>query len=203
MKLANEWFPTGKFIKFDTSFRTVSTYEKKLMAALPLTVNSPHKAKMEYNGEFGNTLVRIQHITLMSRIDICYTSCCLETQRVAHTIPGFQGINHCIQYLYSHPHKPIFYPSNYYYGSNVIILKWSGIQIEDYTTQNCLELHQDADHAKILTEDGLFQVLSILFLGFLSSRKYRFSQLWPLTPLMDKLYACTSLSIKLSLSCDT
>ena len=66
---------------------------------------------------------------------------------MAPTIPGFQGIKLCVQYLVIHRHKPIFYPSIYYYGSNFIILTWSGNQVEDYTTQNCLESHQDADHA--------------------------------------------------------
>ena len=27
MELVNEWFPTGKFRKFDTTFRTDSSYE--------------------------------------------------------------------------------------------------------------------------------------------------------------------------------
>ena len=50
----------------------------------------------------------------------------------------------------SHPHKPIFYPSNYYDGSNVISLTWSRNQVEDHTTHNCFEFHQDADHAIII-----------------------------------------------------
>ena len=50
----------------------------------------------------------------------------------------------------SHSHKTIFYPSNYYYGSTVIRLTCSGYQVEDHTTQNCLECHQDIDHARIL-----------------------------------------------------
>ena len=50
----------------------------------------------------------------------------------------------------SHPHKLIFYLSNYYDGSNVIRLTWSGNQMEEYTTQNCLEFHQDADHARTI-----------------------------------------------------
>ena len=83
----------------------------------------------------------------MSIIEICYTAFCLETQTVAPTIPGFQGIKICIQYMDISPHKPIFYPSNYYYGSNVIRLTWSGNQVEYYTTQNFLERHQDLDHA--------------------------------------------------------
>ena len=49
-----------------------------------------------------------------------------------------------------HPYKPIFYPYNYYYGSNVIRLTWSGNQVEYYTTHNCLEYHQDADNARII-----------------------------------------------------
>ena len=47
---------------------------------------------MEYHGKFGNTFGRIQNIYIMSRIDIFYIACCLETQTVAPTITGFQGI---------------------------------------------------------------------------------------------------------------
>ena len=85
----------------------------------------------------------------MSMIYICYTASHLETQTVENTLPGFQGIKLCIQYIYSHPHKPIFYPVNYNGGSNVIIIKWSGNQFEDYTIQNCLEFYQYADHTRI------------------------------------------------------
>ena len=70
---------------------------------------------------------------------------------MAPTLNGFQGIKSCVQYLDSHHHKPIFYPYNYYYGSNVIRLTWSGHQVEDHTTQNCLELHQYAYHDRIIT----------------------------------------------------
>ena len=105
---------------------------------------------MEYHGKFGHTLGRIQHISLMIIIDLCYATCCLDTQTVAPTLPGFQGIKQCVQYLDSHPHKPIFYPSNYYYGSTVIRLTCSGNQVEDHTTQNCLECNQYADHARII-----------------------------------------------------
>ena len=70
MEIVNGWFPTGKCIKFDTPFRPGSKYENLLMAALPLTVNSLHKSEMEYHGKIGHTLGRIQHISLISRIDI-------------------------------------------------------------------------------------------------------------------------------------
>ena len=66
---------------------------------------------MEYHGEFRHTLGLLQHIDIMSRIDIYYATCHLETQNVAPTIPGFQGIKKCVKYLASQPHKPIFYPS--------------------------------------------------------------------------------------------
>ena len=71
---------------------------------------------------------------------------------MAPTLPGFQGIKICVQYLASHPHKPIFYPYNYYDGSNFIRLTWSGNQVEYHTTQNCLECHQDADHDRIINK---------------------------------------------------
>ena len=69
---------------------------------------------------------------------------------MALNLPDFQGINLCVQYLASHPHKPIFYPYNYYDGSNVIILTWSGNRVEDHKIHHFLECHQYADHARIL-----------------------------------------------------
>ena len=52
--------------------------------------------------------------------------------------------------MYGHPHKPISYPYNFYDGSNVIRLIWSGNHVEDYTAHHFLEGHQDADHARVL-----------------------------------------------------
>ena len=63
---------------------------------------------MVYHGKFVHTLGRIQHIALMSRIEISYKTCHLETQTVAPTIPGFQGIKRCVQYMDSNSHKPCF-----------------------------------------------------------------------------------------------
>ena len=120
------------------------------MAAVPLTGHAHNKAKMEYNGKFGRTLGRIQQNSIMSRIDLCYATYCIATQTEAHTLPVFQGIKSCVQYLASHPHKPIFHPSYSYDGSNLIRLTWRGNQLEYHTTQNCLEFHQDVDHARIL-----------------------------------------------------
>ena len=106
------------------------------MAALPLKLNSLRQAEMEYHGKFGHNLGRVQHISLMSRIDICYTTCNIKTQTVAPTLTGFQVINHCVKCMANRPHKTISYPYNYYDGSNVIILTWSGNQVEDYMTHN-------------------------------------------------------------------
>ena len=86
----------------------------------------------------------------MSRIYIFYTACSLVTQTVAPTLHGFQCLKICIQYLASDPHTPIFYPSIYCWGSNIIRLTWIWNQVEDYTNQNFLKCHQDADYAIIL-----------------------------------------------------
>ena len=109
MELGNEWFPTGKFRNVDTPFRTDSSYEKELLAAPPLTGRALQKSEMEYHGKFGHTLGRIQHIALMSRIGLFYATCRLATQTVALTLPGFQGIKQCVQYMASHPHTSNFY----------------------------------------------------------------------------------------------
>ena len=75
MKLVTEWLATEKIIKVGTPLRKDSTYEKELMAALPLTGNTLHKAEMKYHGKFGHTHGRIQHISLISRLEIFYTAC--------------------------------------------------------------------------------------------------------------------------------
>ena len=77
---------------------------------------------------------------------------------MAHNLPVFQGLKRCIQYLDSHPHKPILYICNYYDGSNVLIIIWSGNQVEDCTTRNCLECFQDLYHARILNIRRSFSV---------------------------------------------
>ena len=87
---------------------------------------------------------------MMNIIDICYTACRLGHQTIAPALPGFQGISRCLQYLYNHPHKTIFYTYNPCEGYNIIKLKWIGDQVEDCTTQNCLEFRQFTYHARIL-----------------------------------------------------
>ena len=47
-------------------------------------------------------------------------------------------------------HKRHLYPYNYYVDSNVIRLTRSANKVEYYTTQNCLEFHQYADHNRII-----------------------------------------------------
>ena len=106
---------------------------------------------MEYHGKFGHKFGRIQHIALMIWLGICYKDCCIATHTVAPTITGFQCIKRFIKYLDSHSHKPIFYPSNYYYGSNSTRLTWSGNKSEEYRNHNCLEFHQYADHDIIIS----------------------------------------------------
>ena len=116
MELVNEWFQNGKLKIFDTHFRIYYTYEKEIMAALILTVNSICKVEMEYHGKIGHTLGHIEHIGVMIIIGIFYKDWHLANQTVAPTIHGFEGLNLCIKYLDSQPHKPIFYASNYFDG---------------------------------------------------------------------------------------
>ena len=135
------------------------------MAALPLTGHSFHKAEMEFHGKLGHTLGRIQHIARMSRIDLCCKTCSLYTHTVAPTLPSFQDIKRFVQYLASHPHKPILYPSNYYNVSSAIMLTCSGNQVEDHTTQNFLKCHQDAYHARIIKRRRSVSVIIHTLIG--------------------------------------
>ena len=101
----------------------------------------------------------------MRKIDICYTTCHMETQTVTPMLPCFQYLKFCIKYLSSKSHTPIFYPYNYHDGSNVIILKYSGNKVEDYTVHNCLEFRQDTDHPIIINRIQSVSGIIHTFLG--------------------------------------
>ena len=70
MELLNECSPTEFFRKVDTTFRKDSAYVKELMAALPLISHALQKSEVGYHETFGHILGRIQHIAIMSKIDI-------------------------------------------------------------------------------------------------------------------------------------
>ena len=84
------------------------------MAALPLTLNALIKAEKEYHGKFGHTIGNTQLIALMSIIDIFYTNYCLSIKNKAPTLPGFQCLKSCMQYLASHLYKYILILYNFY-----------------------------------------------------------------------------------------
>ena len=124
------------------------------MDAVPSTWNDIYKSEMEQHGKFGHNLGQIHKTAIMIRVEICYTACNLG--------------NHmwCLLFLYINISKDVlnslivtptnlFYPFNSYGGSNVIRLTWSVNQVEDYTTQNCLECHQYADHARTINRRRL------------------------------------------------
>ena len=56
MEVVHEKYQAGKFRDVGTPFWEYSTYEKDLMAALYLNVNSLCKLVMEYYGKFGHTI---------------------------------------------------------------------------------------------------------------------------------------------------
>ena len=56
MELVKECFPTGKFRKVDTPFKTESTYEKEIMSETPLKGNSLSKEWIEYNEKIDTLL---------------------------------------------------------------------------------------------------------------------------------------------------
>ena len=178
---------------WDKPFQTDSTYEKDIMDALPLTGNLLCKEGMEHHGKFGHPLGRIHHIAIMRRIVICYTAWLLITQTAAPTIPGLQGLKRCIQYLSIHPHRPIFNPSSSYYVSNFIRLTWIWNQVEDYTTNNFLEFHQDSDNDIILNMRRSVSGIINTILGVKVFWKKNPNQLYYLTPLIEKVYACKSI----------
>ena len=51
MELVYEWFPTGKFRKFDTPFLREYAYKNYLMDATPLTGDELYKEEMEFHGK--------------------------------------------------------------------------------------------------------------------------------------------------------
>ena len=83
----------------DTPFRTYSAYEKELLVDVPLNGEALKKAVVKHHGNFGHTLGRIRHITVMIRIKICFIEYFLGTLIVAPILPVFQGLKSCIHFL--------------------------------------------------------------------------------------------------------
>ena len=94
---------------------------------------------------------------------------------MAPTLPGFQEFKRYVQYMDSHPHTPIFNPSNYYDGSNVIRLTWIGHQFEDHTTHNVLECHQGTNNARILNRRRSVSGIIYTLPGVAVSENYIFN----------------------------
>ena len=120
IEIVNELFPTAKF-RYTFSEKSVHMKSNYWLHSINSTflssdINGIPWKIMIY------TLGRIQYISLMILIGLFYEICCLATQTVSHILPAFQVIKRSVQYLTSHPHKPIFYPSSSYNGSNVIRL---------------------------------------------------------------------------------
>ena len=124
---------------------------------------------MEYHGNFGHTLGRIQHIALMSRIDSCYVTCCLATQNVAPTLPGYI-------WLVTHMNLSFI----------LLIIMMDQISSGLHGVEIKLKIAQTRIVWNVIkmqimpelsTEDGQFRVLYILCLVLLSAEKYRFNQL--------------------------
>ena len=86
MELVYEWLLNRKFKIFDTPFQKYSTYEKRLIDAFALAVNSLQKAEIEYTGKFGHTIGQINNIYIMRRIENFNTDCRLK-KTVASTLP--------------------------------------------------------------------------------------------------------------------
>ena len=88
-----------------------------------------------------------------------------QSQTVSPTFPSFQGLRSCIKYLVFYLNKPIFIPSNYFDVSNSIRITWIENQVEDYTTQICLEYHQCAYHDRIINRRRLVSGIIHILLG--------------------------------------
>ena len=87
---------------------------------------------MEYHGKYVYSLGRIQKIEIIIRTHICYTDCRFLTQTVAYTLPGFQCLRICMQYLATRPHKSIF--SLLVYIKDQILSDLYGVRIRFKTT---------------------------------------------------------------------
>ena len=173
------------------------------MAEIPLTGNAFHKSEMEYHGKFGHTLGRIQHISPMIRIEI-FIQLVVQQPKIWHLLFLVSKVSSSVLNICVVTHK------NQYFNLLVIMvaqmlsyLREVGIKLK--TTQP--RLFKNTIKMWIIlafsTEDSQFQVLFILSLELMYAVKYRFNQLQPLTPLMEKLDTCTRITKKIRLSGDT
>ena len=94
---------------FRTDYR-VSAYYKELVSSSTLTGEALCKTKKIHQRNCGHALGCTQHISNMSRIYIYYMACRLGIKMLVPTIPGFQCLKRCIQFISTYSHNPISYP---------------------------------------------------------------------------------------------
>ena len=90
------WFPDNKFRKIDTTSITDSAYEKELLYDLPITVTALTYTENHSNGAYGQTLEKLQHFDIMTRIDLTYLTfifCILYSPTQNTCLSGYQKMH--------------------------------------------------------------------------------------------------------------
>ena len=110
------WFKpseqNNRFIKqVNTPFRTDSDYERELADTLPADEDRLQTLELEYGATYAFHFGRFMHVCVWS----CAVLSCASSKLTRYTAvphrPAFEGLKRMVRFLYSHPHRPIFYLS--------------------------------------------------------------------------------------------
>ena len=93
-------------------FPLENNIEKILFDALPLTDQALDDMHQKHNGSLPKWIGCLMHIVVWTRFDLHYAVTRLSGYMSCPKEPCFMILHRLMQFLYHHPHYPIFYPRN-------------------------------------------------------------------------------------------
>ena len=169
-KILAPWFDDGHFTKIVNSpFPTDTHYEEDLAQSDPLEGDELQLYEKRYHGAFNQSIGKLLHIQQWTRLDINYAVTRLASFTRNPNKPAFLALEHLMQYLHSHLHEPIFYPSTFQQDLQKITYQFSPKQSATYELSSYPVFFSDSSFANILPNRRSMQSNCGLFNGVVTS----------------------------------
>ena len=169
-KILSPWFDHGHHIKkVNTPFPTDSQFEHDLSQSSPLVGSDLELYESRFHGPFNHTIGKLLHIQQWTRPDINYAVTRLASFTKNPNKPAFIALEHLMQYLHTHVHNPIYYPSIPATTTRPITYNFSPTQTRTYYLPSLPVYFSDSSFANILPQRRSMQSNCSLFNGTITS----------------------------------
>ena len=169
-KILSTWFNKGHKQQIrNTPFPIDSNFELDLSESPPLQGSELQLYEHRYHGAFDHSIGKLLHIQQWTRPDINFAVARLACFARNPNKPAFIGLEHLMQYLHSHLHEPIFYPTKFTPTPSPITYTFSRKQTLDYFLPSHTVYFSDSAFGNILPSRRSMQSNCSLYNGTITS----------------------------------